>query len=237
MHAWACGLTAGEAVAIAARFPGLGLVLYPSNVAAAADLAVPPIAYVTTVTQAAAVAVLICAGVPFRAVIVNDERNGPGPSGSYLTPAEYGGAFAPIRTILRGRVPVHTMGLQPIGGWWRDTLRCRLFDDAYHARLPEADGRAFNPNKVRLREVHRVLRMPGPWILSPAPFRTCWDRALEPVSVPEWAALARHPHVRAVALWCAREVHLGGPRYQREHGLVDRHGSITVVGRAVLNAL
>lgn len=237
LYAWAASVRADEAPALAARFPGLGLVLYPQNVAAVEHLTVPPIAYVGSLAQAETVRAWIEAGRTFRAVIVKDELNADGPSGRYLPPEKYAEQFAPIYDMLAGLVPVHTMGLQPRGGWLRELFRARRFDDAYHAQLPPADGRAWNPNKVRLGEVHRTLRMDGPWVLSPAPFRTTWDRLNEPVKVSQWARLAKHPNVTAVALWCLREVH-GGPyfggRWQHEHGLLDRHGNVTRVGREVL---
>ena len=237
VFAWAHGVTVPEAVALAARFPGLGLVLYPTNYGAATDLAVPPIMYATTVEHARVILALAESGVYIRAVLVDDERNADGPSGAYLTPTEYAKRFALIYDTLRGVVPVFTMGLQPLGNFWQEILRRRTFDDAYHAQLPPADGRAFNPNKVRLAEVHRVLRKPGPWVLSPAPFRGWWDRANQPINVARWGSLSKHTNVTAVALWCLREAHDERFGWQPQHGLLDRHGNITNVGREVLAAL
>lgn len=237
LYAWAASVRADEAPALAARFPGLGLVLYPQNVSAVEHLAVPPIAYVGSLAHAETVRAWIEAGHSFRAVIVKDELNADGPSGRYLAPEAYAEAFVEIRSVLEDWVPVHTMGLQPVGGWWEELFRSRKFDDAYHAQLPIADGWAFNPNKVQLKEVGRVLReYPGPWVLSPAPFRTWWDRLWEPVSVKQWARVSAQPNVSAVAMWCLREVHGGpwfGDRWQHEHGLIDRHGNVTNVGREV----
>jgi len=42
--------------------------------------------------------------------------------------------------------------------------------------------------------------------------------------------------VTAVALWCLKEVK-HGDRWQVEHGLLDRHGKITRLGKRVLQAL
>lgn len=241
LYAWAHNVSAAGAPALAKRFPGLGLVLNLRNLDAAERLKRPPIAYVTDLATATRVATMAAAGVPFRAAIYRDELNADGPSGRYLDPVAYAAAFALIADALVGGPPLHTMGLQPAGGVLRQLFRCRTFDDAYHAQLPPAAGRAFNPNQVRLAEVHRALALePGPWILSPAPFRGWWDRANEPVKVRQWAELAKHPRVRAVALWALREVHGGpwfGDRWQTEHGLLDRHGDETVVGRELRRVL
>jgi hypothetical protein len=227
--AWAHQMTPTEVVAAADRFPGLGLVLYASNIAAVEHLKAPPIAYLSTVAQAETVLAWAEAGHKFRAVLVNDERNAPGPSGSYLTPAEYAAQFTPIYDLLRGVVPVFTMGLQPKRG---------RYDDAYHAQLPPADGRAFNPNKVTRREIERALTLADHWILSPAPFRGWWDRLFhQPVSIAGWASIARDPRVTAVALWCLREVQWSTGKWQSEHGLLDRFGRVTRVGREVQAAL
>jgi len=236
VHAWAHAMTPGEVVDALDRFPGVGAVLNRGNYDAAADLAVPPIAYVTSLASAEAVA---RANARWLAIIVNDERNATGPSGAYMTPAEYATAFAPVRDVLRDVAPVHTMGLMSVAtAWWHEILWARRFDDAYHERLPVADGRAFNPNKVRRAEIDRVLRMPGPWILSPAPFRRWFDRVRQPVSVRRWVAFAGRENVRAVALWCVREFpKSAGGGWWDEHGLLDRDGRVTVVGRALLAAL
>ncbi len=238
-YAWAHGMTAGEAAQAADRFPGLGLVLYGSNLGAAEHLAVPPIAYVSSLQTAAAVAERADAGVRYKAAIILDELNGTGPSGKKITPAEYAAIFEPMRDLLNGRVRVFTMGLMPTRSWWRDALRARGFDDAYHRQLPDADGRAFNPNGVRLAELRRALRRypERPWVLSPAPFRGWWDRLWSPISVPQWASISDRPDVTAVAFWCLKEVHLGGDRWQAEHGLIDRHGRTTIVGREIERAL
>lgn len=218
LYAWAHKVSASEAVEFAKRF-GVGLVLYDTNLAAATE--VPSFAYVTT-PQAARRA----ASLPLLGVLVDDERNGSGPSGHYLTPAEYRSHYAAIKAEL-GTIPAFTMGLQPKGGLLRQALRMRRFDDEYHRQLPPALGRAFNPNSVRLSEVRRVLDMPGPWLLSPAPFRTWWERLWEPVNVRQWLALTGHPNVAAVALWQLRAT-------DKWHGLLDQQGRVTNVGRAVL---
>ena len=57
------------------------------------------------------------------------------------------------------------------------------------------------------------------------------------MSVADWARFAEHPNVSAVALWCLREVREGGGRWQKEHGLLDKAGNLTNVGREVLKAL
>ena len=238
LYAWTNSETPDQLAAAESTFPGLGFVLKPKNYATVRYRLVPPIAYVNSLAHAEVVADWARAGFAWHAAIVNDERNAPGPSGSYMTPEEYRAQFEPIRdTLQNAGVKVSTMGLQPIGTWWHELLRARTFDHDYHRQLPDADLRAFNANKTRLAEVHRVLRLPGPWVLSPAPFRTAWDRLWEPVSVQQWARVAEHPHVRAVALWCLTEVQEGGGRWQREHGLLDRHGNITNVGREVRSAL
>ena len=234
LFAWAHGVTVQEAPALASRFPGLGLVLYPTNYGAAIDLTVPPIAYVTRESHAQVIRTLVTTGTPFRAVLVLDERNAAGASGHALTPDEYRARYEPIRAILDGVVPVFTMGLMPVGGFWPTLLWRRSFDDEYHARLPPADGRAFNPNKVALTEVHRVLRLPGPWLLSPAPFRTWFDRLMQPVTVKQWANLSTRPNVAAVALWCLREAHDERFGWQPQHGLLDRRGNVTNVGQELL---
>lgn len=238
LYAWAHAMTPGEAAQAADRFPGLGLVLYGSNLGAAEHLDVPPIAYISSISGAAAVAERAAAGVRFRAAIVLDERNGTGPSGKAMTPTAYAAVYRPMRELLTLRVPVHTMGLMPTRSWWRDALRARGFDDAYHRQLPDADGRAFNPNGVRLAEVRRALRTYDDrrWILSPAPFRGWWDRLWSPISVPRWARISERADVTAVAFWCLREIKHGA-RWQAEHGLIDRHDRLTVVGRAVQREL
>jgi hypothetical protein len=238
LYAWAHGLTLSETIEHARRFPGLGLVLNHRNVDAAflGDLPAP-IVYVNGPEAAAAVRVAVDEGAVVRAVIAMDERNADGPSGHYLEPVEYKRRYHAIRVALDGAAPLFTMGLQATGGWVRTFLWCRRFDDAYHAQLPEADGRAFNPNKVRFGEARRVLRLPGPWILSPAPFRSAWDRFWEPVSVPAWARISTHANVTAVALWCLRETVWGDGTPQAEHGLLDREERVTTVGRDVLRAL
>ena len=238
IFAWAHGVGTDEAPALAARFPGLGLVLYPTNYGAATDLAVPPIAYVTTIEHARVVRTLATTGTPFAAAIVDDERNADGPSGSYLTPAEYARRFAPIYDTLKGVVPVHTMGLAPVGSWWNHLTWDLRFDHAYHQQLPPAVGRAFNPNKVHGVRIREALdRHAGPWILSPAPFRGWWERLRSTVTVRDWARLSAREDVTAVALWCLKEVQYSGGRWQSEHGLLDRHGQVTNVGREVLAAL
>ena len=238
LYAWAHAVGAGEAVSLAARFPGLGLVLNGVNYNAAPELTVPPIAYVGSVAHAERVAVLAREGVRWHAAIVNDERNQSGPSGAYMSPERYAASFNEVAPILqRAGVRVSTMGLSAVGGWWRTLWWDRRFDDAYHAVLPPADVRAFNPNRVRRREVERVLRMPGPWVLSPAPFRGWFDRWRESVSVREWAAIAGHESVLAVALWCLKETQWGDGSWQAEHGLLDRHDRVTRVGRDVLAVL
>ena len=211
-------------MALSRPFPGLGLVLTPPNYAAATNLTTSPIAYVKTLQHARALQAIAASGTPFTAVIVDDERNGYGPSGPFLTPNEYAAAFTPIYEVLRGVAPVHTMGLQSVRG---------RFDSVYHAQLPLADGRAWNPNKTSRAEVERGLRLANHWILSPAPFRGCWDRFWhQPVTVRDWVVIAGYSRVRAVALWCLREIH-----DQPQHGLVDRRGRVTNVGREVQQAL
>lgn len=240
LYAWAHGVKAGELVPLLTPFPGLGVVLNGSNYAAAANLDIPPIAYVTTLDQARAVRSLMREGVAFRAALVNDERNGTGPSGSYMSPEEYAAKFTPIYETLRGYVPVSTMGLMPVGGFWRTLLWSWRFDDEYHAQLPPADLRAFNPNKVRRGELYRVLRTyPGQWILSPAPFRsTWWERLWSPIDVATWGFISEREDVLAVAFWCLREVYgTAEKRMQYEHGLLDAKGQITNVGREVQAAL
>jgi len=238
LYAWAHAISPDEAVDAAARFPGLGLVLYGTNYAAVMDLDVPPIAYVGSIAQAEGVAALARDGWGWHAAIVNDERNRTGPSGAYWTPEQYREVFAGIAPILQAEgIPVSTMGLAPKRTWWRDTLRCRGFDDWYHARLPNADLRAFNPNGVRRCELERALRKGERWILSPAPFRGWWDNLLSPIKVHGWARYARDPRVHAVALWCLREHKGAEGRWQVEHGLLDRHGKITRLGKRVLQAL
>lgn len=236
LYAWAHAVTPAEAVAFAARFPGLGLVLNGGNHAAAPDLATPPIAYVGNEAQARAVA----AGGPWAAAIILDERNQTGPSGSYLAPWEYATAFEPIAAPLRAAgIPVHTMGLAPIfPTWWSRVAWAGAFDRTYHGNLPPADGRAWNPNKTRLAHITSVLdQHPGPWILSPAPFRGWLERLMQPVSVRQWAALSTRQDVLGVAMWCLQETKWGDGTWQSEHGLLDRHGRMTTVGREVLTAL
>lgn len=228
--AWAHALTPGEVIESAARFPGLGLVLYGNNYSAAPHLAVPPIAFVNSEAQARqAVAI-----GPWAAAIVLDERNHTGPSGHYLTPEAYWGEYRRVAAPLEDAgIPVHTMGLAPTFNWWQSLTWSGRFDDEYHRLLPPADGRAFNPNKVRLAEVNRVLHQhEGPWVLSPAPFRGWFDRLMQPVNVDQWAAISQRVDVTAVALWCLREA-----EGQPQHGLIDRRGNVTSVGRAVQRAL
>ena len=223
-------MTPGEVVDALDRFPGVGAVLYPSNYGAAASLPVKPIAFVGSVADAEIVASTASA---WLAAVVLDERNQTGPSGAYMSPDRYAVAFEAIsRPLVSAGVPVSTMGLAPRRTWLWDALRCRRFDDWYHARLPDADLRAFNPNGVRSREVERALRLAPAWVLSPAPFRGWWDDLLSPVRVRAWARFERDPRVLAVALWCLREVKHGS-RWQVEHGLLDRFGRVTRVGRAV----
>lgn len=231
-------MTADEAVSLSSQFPGLGLVLYPSNIQAARHLDVPAIAYVTSEAHARAVASMAWDGVPFLCAIVMDERNHSGPSGSYMEPDDYTKRFTPIYDILReARVKTHTMGMMAVGGFWRIVFRNRKFDDAYHSQLPFADGRGFNPNQVRYSEVNRVLRSyEGPWLLSPAPFRGWWDHIWSPIKTPGWLRISERNEVRAVAFWCLREVWGGeyfGNRWQSEHGLLDRHGDMTKIGKQV----
>ena len=240
LFAWTNHETPDELFEAEETFPGLGFVLKGSNYHAVEDLSVPPIAYITALTQAKTVRSWIETGAKFTAVLVNDERNQTGPSGAYMEPADYAQHFQPVYDILHDLVPVHTMGLAPRRTWWWDMWRSRRFDDDYHAQLPDADGRAWNPNGVRRREVERSLRLPGPWILSPAPFRGWWDRFWTPVNEREWGRISQRENVTGVALWCLREVWAGagyGDRWQSEHGLFDRHGNVTRVGRAVLAAL
>jgi len=239
LYAWACAVTAEEAIAHADRFLGLGLVLYPRNYHAVEHLAVPPIAYVTTLAQAEVIADWARAGFRWHAAIVNDERNQTGPSGAFMEPTEYAERFEPIAAVLRAAgVPVSTMGLAPRRTFLWDTFRCRKFDDWYHARLPDAELRAFNPNGVRRRELERAMRKGERWILSPAPFLNWLDNLLSPIKVSGWARYARDPRVHAVALWCLREVpKSSGTGWWHEHGLIDRAGRITVVGQRVLAAL
>lgn len=237
IYAWAHATPVDDVRRLAVRFRGLGMVLNAGNLDAAPDLRQPPIAYVKDPTTARRVRDLARAGVPFLAALVDDERNQDGPSGRRLTPQAYASRFGEIYQALGGAVPVHTMGLAAVGGWARTLAWCRRFDDAYHHALPDADGRAFNPNKVRRREVARALELdPGPWIISPAPFRGRLEALLEPVSVRGWAELAAHPRVLAVAFWCLRE-HKANGRWQAEHGLVDPRGYATAVGYQVLEAL
>jgi hypothetical protein len=129
------------------------------------------------------------------------------------------------------------MGLSAVGNAWQNLWWDRRFDDAYHEQLPTAFLRAFNPNRVRRREVERVLRLPGPWILSPAPFRGHWERWRESTSVREWAAISRRANVHAIALWCLKEVKWANGTWQSEHGLLDRHGALTRAGKEVLKTL
>jgi hypothetical protein len=223
-------MTPWEVVDALDRFPGVGAVLYPSNYGAAASLPVKSIAYVGSVADAEIVASTASA---WLAAIVLDERNQTGPSGAYMSPDHYAVAYETIsRPLVSAGVPVSTMGLAPVRSFWRDVFRCRAFDDWYHRRLPTAELRAFNPNGVRSREVERALRFAPRWIVSPAPFRGWWDHLWSPVKVREWARFARDPRVLAVALWCLREVK-HGDRWQVEHGLLDRFGRMTAVGREV----
>lgn len=236
LYAWAHAVTPAEAVAFAARFPGLGLVLNGGNYAAAPDLAAPPIAYVGNETQARKVA----AGGPWLAAIILDERNQTGPSGTYMTPWEYATAFEPIAAPLRAAgIPVHTMGLAPLfPTWWSRVAWAGVFDRTYHGNLPPADGRAWNPNKTRHAHITSVLDgNPGPWILSPAPFRGWLERLMQPVSVKRWASLSTRQDVRAVALWTLREAKRSDGTPQSEHGLIDRDGFLTNVGLEVRAAL
>ena len=237
MFAWTNRETPDELLEAEGAFPGLGLVLKNTAYHAVERLRVPPIAYVTHASQAEVVRDWIESGAEFTAVLVNDERNQTGPSGAYMTPSAYAQHFQPIHDLLHDLVPVHTMGLAPLRTWWWDVWRSRRFDDDYHAQLPPADGRAFNPNGVRRREVERVLHLPGPWVLSPAPFRGCWDRFWTPVNERDWARISKRENVTAIALWCLKEVQYGGGRWQSAHGLLDRHGNVTNVGREVLAAL
>lgn len=238
IYAWAHAISAEDVRRIAARFRGLGMVLNAGNLDAAPDLERPPIAYVKDPAAARRVRDMARAGAPFLAVIVDDERNHTGPSGRQLTPPAYAARFGEIYQAVDGAAPVHTMGLAPIGGWARQATWCMRFDDTYHHALPDADGRGFNPNKVRRREFERALALDaGPWIISPAPFRGRLERFFEPLGVAAWAEVARHSRVRAVALWCLREHQQSGGRWQTEHGLLDRHGHATIVGKQVLDAL
>jgi len=238
LFAWSNRETPDDLVAMAARFPGLGLVLKPQNYVAIERLNAPPIAYLTSLSQAEEVARLGKAGFRWHAAIVMDEGNQTGPSGAYRSPEQYAATFGSIAaTLRRAGVPVSTMGLAPKRTWLWDTLRCRRFDDWYHARLPNADLRGFNPNGVRRRELERALRKGEKWILSPAPFRGAWDNFWSPIKVPGWAKYARDPRVHAIALWCLKEVQEGNGRWQTEHGLLDRSGNLTRVGTQVKHAL
>jgi hypothetical protein len=242
LYAWTNRETPEELVELAGRFPGLGLVLKVYAYTAVRDLAVPPIAYVTGTRQAEMVRDLALEGHKWLAVIVNDEQNSReknSHSGPYVEPEVYAERFMPIYEILHGIVPVHTMGLMSVAtNWWDNFLWTRKFDQAYHDHLPPADGRAFNPNKVRKGELNRALsRNQGPWILSPASFRGRWDRFMEPVSVAGWGNIAQRDNVMAVAIWCIKEVQEDNGRWQAEHGLLDRNNNLTNVGREVLRAL
>lgn len=242
VYAWAHALRDDEAVNLASRITGLGLVLNVGNFTAARELRVAPIMYVTTVAAARTVSNLIrdedAAPFGVAAVLVDDERNRDGPSGKRLEPDVYAKRFAAIQEEIPSGVPVFTMGLQAIGGPLRTLCRARRFDDQYHRRLPPASGRAFNPNKVRLAEVKRAMSLSPnhQWILSPAPFRGTLDQLLSPISVKGWVALATQRRVTAVALWCLKE-HVAGGAWQSEHGLFDRAGAITSVGLQVQRAL
>ena len=238
MFAWTNRETPHELIEAESVFPGLGFVLKGSNYRAVEHLSVPPIAYVTHVSQAEVVRDWIESGAEFTAVLVNDERNQTGPSGAYMTPEAYAQHFQPIHDLLRDLVPVHTMGLAPVGSWWNHLTWDLRFDHAYHQQLPPAAGRAFNPNKVHGVRIREALdRHAGPWILSPAPFRGWWERLRSTVTVRDWARLSAREDVTAVALWCLKEVQYSGGRWQSEHGLLDRHGQVTNVGREVLAAL
>jgi hypothetical protein len=239
-YVWTHGMSRSEVTKGLKRFPGLGAVLNRSNYWGAESLDIPPIAIVNNSSQAESLREVLLYEVPFTAAIVNDERNADGPSGGYMPPEEYGKLFQRVRKILKGLIPVYTMGLQPVGNWLETLLQRRRFDDEYHNRLPLAEGRAFNPNKVRPREIDRVRRLPGPWIFSPAPFRTWWDRLWEPVSVQDWARISMLDNVTGIAFWTLTET-AGGPwfgnRPQTEHGLLDPNGVVTNVGLDVLRAL
>ena len=237
--AWAHQMTVPEVVAAADRFPGLGLVLYPTNYGAAPDLSVPPIAYVTLPHQAESL-LEQHAERPFLCAIVGDEPNHDDPSRGHksITPEQYRERWQPVYGLLRGKVPVHTAGLAPKGNWWQHLTRDLRYDWAYHRQLPDAEGRAFNANHVRLPYLLTVLAQDaGPWVLSPAPFRSAWNRFWEPVSVRAWAGISQRENVRAVALWCLREVSYSQDRPQDYHGLLDRDGQVTAVGRAVRSVL
>ena len=239
VFAWAHGVTVPEAVALAARFPGLGLVLYPTNYGAAPDLAVPPIAYLTLPHQAETL-LEWHAERPFLCAIVGDEPNHDDPRRGHrrITPERYREQFQPVYGILRGHLPVHTASLAPVGSWWQHLLRDLRFDWPYHRQLPDADGRSFAAVHVRLPYLLTLLAQDaGPWMLNAQPFRGAWDRFWEPMSVRTFAGIAQRESVRAVALWCLREVQQENGRWQSEHGLLDRDGQVTAVGRAVRSVL
>lgn len=233
LFAWAHQLDADAAIEAASAFPRLGLVLNGGNYSAVERLRGKAIAYVGNERQAQVAA--MWGG--WAAAIYLDERNCIGddcPSGPRLEPEEYADTFLPVYDVLhRAGIKVHTMGLYPVGGTCRQLTWRLRFDDDYHRRLPKADGRAWNPNKTRLAEIENTLDThEGPWILSPAPFRNLVDRIREPVSVRTWAKIAERSDVLGVAFWCLQEI-----EGQPQHGLLDRGGNLTIVGKQVLEAL
>jgi hypothetical protein len=136
---------------------------------------------------------------------------------------------------LEGHAPVATQGLAARGSWWRELLWAKRFDDAYHRELPEAQLRSFNPNKVSLGELGRVLRnyRAHDWILSPAPFNDPLNRLRQPVDTVQWLAVAERAEVFGVAFWSlVQATGPDGATYQT-HGLLDRFGQLTATGTVV----
>jgi len=232
IFAWAHALAAEEIPVLLKPFPGLGAVLNPSNYGAAFTPGGTYLAYLTSTENAKYLRSMEQAGASFAGFLVNDERNVSGPSGTYLPPTIYSESLQEIMRSLPPGVPVITMGLAALGGWWREFFWNRKYDDDYAQEMPITDLRAFNPNKVRMRELRRVLRKPGPhWLLSPAPFNTWLSAYLQPIRMRAWLELSTDLRVWGVAFWSLVQVPYRG--VLQPHGLYSTGRVLTHSGRVL----
>lgn len=228
--AWAHAMTDDQIRSYLDQIPGLGAVLYPQNYRLAAEY--PAIGYVPSSEQA-----VVAREYPFRGFICGrDEPNVldkySGPSGKYLTPSHSGLQFKVVNAALEDHPGWRVPGaLSPVYSFWRYIFAATTFDDTYH-RERGVFPVAWTPTKVRKREIARVREeYGGHQLIAPAPY-IGWNRFIIPS--PEWhiAFALDHPYTHT-AFWSLQS----GKGQEGKHGLFDRSGEITRVGRSVRDAL
>jgi len=247
LYAWAHAMSPAEIAEAASRFPGLGVVLYGSNYAAAPQLAVPPIAYIGNLSQAKEVAKLGNAGTNWAFAILSDERNITGLSGKREEPHEYMTRFEPARRVLADAgIRTSSAGLGMLGS----PLIGRYDHEYTRALAGWTDQAGVNLNPLQYRAAMRGIRQHDskffvtliPQRMSWRPHNTILSGFMQqylacPPQRTQYARLLRDPQVAGVGVWCLREVVYRDGTSQAHHGLLDRSGRVTSVGRLIMACL